>query len=52
MLIFTDVSEATLLGTLGSFCLLFPMWFFRYARALWMAWDNFADPPQQSSDRH
>ncbi len=44
MLLFTDVSERTLLLSLGTFCVLFPMWFFRYARALWMAWDHFADP--------
>ena len=44
MMLFTHVSERTLLLTLGSFCVLFPAWFFRYARALWMAWDHFADP--------
>ncbi|HVU87289.1 MAG TPA: DUF983 domain-containing protein [Pirellulales bacterium] len=44
LLMFTEVSERTLLMSLGAFCVLFPMWFFRYARALWMAWDHFADP--------
>jgi uncharacterized protein (DUF983 family) len=44
LMIFTKVSERTLLLSLGAFCVLFPMWFFRYARALWMAWDHFADP--------
>lgn len=51
LLIFTNVSEATLLATLGTFCLLFPIWFFRYARALWIAWDNFADPPQRTNEK-
>jgi uncharacterized protein (DUF983 family) len=44
MMMFSDFSERTLLLSLGAFCILFPMWFFRYARALWMAWDHFADP--------
>ena len=41
---FTEVSERTLLISLGTFCVLFPMWFFRLCAALWMAWDHFADP--------
>ena len=49
MLGLTDVSERTLLLTLGTFCVLFPMWFFRYARALWMAWDHFADPTEPAN---
>ena len=27
-----------------AFALLFPLWFFRYARALWLAFDQFVDP--------
>lgn len=26
------------------FAVLFPMWFFRYARSLWLGFDQFADP--------
>ncbi len=48
MMMLTEVSQQTLLLTLGAFCLLFPLWFFRYARALWMAWDHFADPPPET----
>jgi uncharacterized protein (DUF983 family) len=29
---------------LAVFTILFPMWFFRYARALWMAFDELLDP--------
>ncbi len=32
-----------LLPVLGAFCVLFPLWFFRYARALWLALDCFID---------
>jgi len=27
-----------------AFCILFPVWFFRYARSLWIALDQFWDP--------
>lgn len=39
-----DVSPETLLWPLTAFCLLFPLWFFRYARALWLAMDASFDP--------
>jgi uncharacterized protein (DUF983 family) len=29
---------------LAGFCVLFPLFFFRYARALWLAMDCFLDP--------
>jgi len=48
LMMLTEVSERTLLLSLGAFCVLFPAWFFRYARGLWMAWDHFADPPQKA----
>ena len=28
----------------GTFSLLFPLWFFRYSRSLWLALDHFFDP--------
>ena len=31
---------------LTAFCLLFPLWFFRYARAIWLALDLYFDPPR------
>lgn len=29
---------------LSAFAILFPLWFFRYARALWIAFDEHWDP--------
>ncbi len=38
--------------TLGVFSLLFPVWFFRYARALWIAFDEQFDPwPNEKEQR-
>ena len=33
-----------MLLTLGAICLFFPMWFFRYARSIWVGFDQFWDP--------
>jgi uncharacterized protein (DUF983 family) len=42
---FGDVlSDAQRLVVLVAFGVLFPTWFFRYARALWMAFDERWDP--------
>ena len=30
--------------TMLAFCVLFPLWFFRYARSLWVGLDQFFDP--------
>jgi len=40
----TVMTSRELLVLLGVFILLFPMWFFRYARALWIAFDECFDP--------
>jgi hypothetical protein len=37
------INDRLLLAVLGSFCFLFPLWFFRYARALWMGLDELLD---------
>jgi len=37
--------------TLGAVSLLFPMWFFRYARALWIAFDEQFDPWPNEKER-
>lgn len=38
--------------TLGVFSLLFPLWFFRYARAMWIAMDEHFDPwPNEKEQR-
>ncbi len=40
------------LVTLGIFTLLFPAWFFRYARGLWIAFDEQFDPwPNEKEQR-
>lgn len=44
-LFFADVlPQRTVLWLLVAFCLLFPLWFFRYARSLWLAFDEYWDP--------
>jgi hypothetical protein len=50
------ISEAMtsrqLLYLLGGFTLLFPVWFFRYARGLWIAMDELFDPwPNEQESR-
>jgi uncharacterized protein (DUF983 family) len=41
---FSGVHPDVLLWSLAAFCLLFPLWFFRYARSLWLAFDQYWDP--------
>ena len=38
------LSGRQLLVVLTLFAILFPLWFFRYARALWIAFDECFDP--------
>ncbi|MDZ4819935.1 MAG: DUF983 domain-containing protein [Planctomycetota bacterium] len=46
-LFFSEVMSNTMqLVCLVTFCVLFPLWFFRYARALWLALDLYLDPGQ------
>ena len=40
---FLGVQQETLLYVLMAFCLLFPLWFFRYPRSLWMGFDELLD---------
>ena len=50
-LFFTKVMTGKqLLVMLGAFALLFPLWFFRYARALWLAFDERYDPWSENAD--
>jgi len=39
------LSERAILWLLAVFCFGFPLWFFRYARGLWIALDVYFDPP-------
>jgi len=38
-----DLENRILFVPLAAFCILFPLFFFRYARGLWMAFDSFFD---------
>ena len=53
---FTEVlSDRQVLVVMTLIALLFPVWFFRYARALWVAFDELWDPalaPSATTDSH
>ena len=47
---FSDaMSPNALLWTCLAFCLLFPLWFFRYARSIWLGMDLYFDPPEKKT---
>jgi uncharacterized protein (DUF983 family) len=46
---FSGVHPSVLLWSLTAFCFLFPLWFFRYARSLWLAFDQYWDPRGKES---
>lgn len=51
-LYFTDTLRGTpLLVLLTAFSVIFPLWFFRYARALWIAFDERWDPWPNEEER-
>jgi len=35
----------------GTFCIVFPLWAFRYSKSLWLALDYFFDPDVPQTDR-
>ena len=41
--------DQTFWGTL-AFTVIFPVWYFRYARSLWLGFDHFWDPRPEGSD--
>ena len=43
----TDISDRARLAMLAAACVLFPLWFFRYARSLWRGMDHYFDPPAE-----
>jgi len=47
---FTNIPNDMLLGGLLVFILLFPLWFFRYARSLWMGFDELFDSRSGEED--
>lgn len=42
------VEENVLLGISLAFCIVFPIIFFPFARALWLGFDEFCDPRDKS----
>lgn len=40
----TNLARPNVLGITLAVAVLFPVWFHRYARSLWMAFDQFHDP--------
>jgi uncharacterized protein (DUF983 family) len=42
------ISDTQMMVLLTLFALLFPLWFFRYARALWIAFDELWDPTKRT----
>jgi uncharacterized protein (DUF983 family) len=45
------IAPRMLLVLLTAFCVVFPLWFFRYARSLWMGFDTYWDPvPEEPND--
>ena len=45
------LSSRQTLVVLSLFCLVFPLWFFRYARSLWIAFDELFDPWPNEEER-
>ena len=39
-----DLPSQIVLWSTMAFCIIFPLWFFRYARSLWIAFDQLCDP--------
>lgn len=51
-LFFADVlSQTTVLWLLVVFCVIFPLWFFRYARSVWSGLDVYFDPARDNEFR-
>ena len=44
-------SPEAILVILAAFAVVFPVWFFRYARSLWLGFDHLMDPVQETADR-
>ncbi|HEV2970891.1 MAG TPA: DUF983 domain-containing protein [Pirellulales bacterium] len=49
---FTEwVTGDALLYGATAFCVLFPIWFFRFARSFWLGFDYYFDPPAAPTNR-
>lgn len=47
MALFAGGYRRSAVWIVGAFVVVFPIWFFRYARSLWLGFDHFWDPPQE-----
>jgi hypothetical protein len=45
------ISPQALLYVMAPFCVVFPLWFFRYARSLWLGFDQYWDPDPDPSEK-
>lgn len=51
VLLFTEaLPQRQALLLLLAFSVLFPVWFFRWARSLWLAFDHYFDPKSRAAD--
>ena len=41
---YAGLSLRAQLGLWGTFCVVFPLWWFRYSKSLWLALDHYLDP--------
>jgi hypothetical protein len=48
LMFWTEFAAELIIPLLLAFCLTFPVWFSRYARCLWMAFDLAFDPPEET----
>jgi uncharacterized protein (DUF983 family) len=46
------ISPQAALWVVTAFALVFPLWFFRYARSLWLAMDHYWDPTPDDASGH
>ena len=51
LLVAEVASPETLLWCMAGFCVLFPILFFRWARSLWLGFDQFWDPTEEEESR-
>lgn len=42
------IGDNLAMGIVFAFAILFPCWFFRYARSLWLSMDQFWDPREKT----
>lgn len=46
-----SIPPQTATASVLTFVVVFPLWFFRYARSLWLGFDQFVDPRPEVNER-